>query len=155
MIEDLKPHHGAGHRRRDGGHVVYGPVERPSPDLLVQQYGQGKSHGQLYWNAEKRIVERISMEVWEGKKGRVTRTQCSGTMTKAPTSETVGWEPTCECGTKPVPCTVLDPFGGAGTVGVVATRLLRNAILIELNPEYADMAQRRIDAEPPVQLELL
>ncbi len=40
--------------------------------------------------------------------------------------------------------TVLDPFGGAGTTGLVADRLRRNAILIELNPEYAEMAERRI-----------
>ncbi len=40
--------------------------------------------------------------------------------------------------------TVLDPFGGAGTTGMVADRLQRNAILIELNPEYAAMAERRI-----------
>ena len=42
------------------------------------------------------------------------------------------------------PGTVLDPFGGAGTTGLVADRLGRNAILIELNPEYAAMAERRI-----------
>jgi DNA modification methylase len=42
---------------------------------------------------------------------------------------------------------VLDPFGGAGTSGLVADRLRRNAILIELNPEYAAIAQRRIDGE--------
>lgn len=41
---------------------------------------------------------------------------------------------------------VLDPFGGAGTTGLVADRLGRDAILIELNPEYAAMARRRIDA---------
>ncbi len=39
---------------------------------------------------------------------------------------------------------VLDPFGGAGTTGLVADRLGRNAILIELNPQYAAMAERRI-----------
>ena len=43
--------------------------------------------------------------------------------------------------------TVLDPFGGAGTTGLVADRLRRNAILIELNPEYAAMSARRIDGE--------
>jgi len=40
--------------------------------------------------------------------------------------------------------TVLDPFGGAGTTGMVADRLKRHAILIELNPEYAAMAEQRI-----------
>lgn len=43
--------------------------------------------------------------------------------------------------------TVLDPFGGAGTTGLVADRLGRNAILIELNPDYAAMAERRIKGE--------
>jgi DNA modification methylase len=41
--------------------------------------------------------------------------------------------------------TILDPFGGAGTTGLVADRLGRNAILIELNPEYAAMAEHRIE----------
>jgi DNA modification methylase len=40
--------------------------------------------------------------------------------------------------------TVLDPFGGAGTTGLVADRLGRHAILIELNPEYAAMATSRV-----------
>ena len=46
--------------------------------------------------------------------------------------------------------TVLDPFGGAGTTGLVADRLGRDAILIELNPEYAAMAERRIYADAPM-----
>ena len=46
--------------------------------------------------------------------------------------------------------TILDPFGGAGTSGLVADRLKRNAILIELNPEYAAMAQRRIEGDAPM-----
>lgn len=40
---------------------------------------------------------------------------------------------------------VLDPFGGAGTTAVVARKLNRNYILCELNPEYIDIAQKRID----------
>jgi len=42
---------------------------------------------------------------------------------------------------------VLDPFGGAGTAGLVAARHGRSAHLIELNPEYAALAAARIDAE--------
>lgn len=45
---------------------------------------------------------------------------------------------------------VLDPFGGAGTVGLVADRLQRDAILIELNPDYAAMAERRIKGDAPM-----
>ena len=39
--------------------------------------------------------------------------------------------------------TVLDPFGGSGTVGMVAEKNGRNSILIELNPKYIEMARRR------------
>ena len=62
-----------------------------------------------------------------------------------------GWAPTCKCGlTETVPATVLDPFGGAGTVGLVADRLQRNAVLIELNASYADMAQKRVAGDSPL-----
>lgn len=43
--------------------------------------------------------------------------------------------------------TVLDPFFGAGTTGLVADRLGRNCIGIELNPEYAAIAERRINGD--------
>lgn len=46
--------------------------------------------------------------------------------------------------------TVLDPFGGAGTTGLVADRNGRNAILIELNSEYATMAEKRIRSDAPL-----
>ena len=39
--------------------------------------------------------------------------------------------------------TVLDPFGGAGTTGLVAKSQKRNSILIELNQEYIDIAKSR------------
>jgi DNA modification methylase len=58
-------------------------------------------------------------------------------------------------GTKPGD-TVLDPFGGAGTVGLVADRLQRAAIGIELSPAYCEMARQRIAADGPLfnQIEL-
>lgn len=43
--------------------------------------------------------------------------------------------------------TVLDPFFGAGTTGLVADRLQRDCIGIELNPEYAEIAQRRLNGD--------
>lgn len=41
---------------------------------------------------------------------------------------------------------VLDPFGGAGTVGMVAEKLGRDSVLIELNADYAQMSATRIRA---------
>jgi len=75
-------------------------------------------------------------------------------------SKTTGWKPGCECDQRngiisdcedpslapyrPIPCTVLDPFLGSGTVAIVAHKLRRKWIGIELNPEYCEMAKKRI-----------
>jgi hypothetical protein len=61
---------------------------------------------------------------------------------------TAGWRQTCKCPpATPVPCVVLDPFAGAGTTLLVADRLNRHGIGIELNPEYAAMAAQRIQRD--------
>ena len=44
----------------------------------------------------------------------------------------------------PADGTVIDPFGGAGTTALMADRLGRNAILIELNPAYVEIARNRL-----------
>lgn len=54
-----------------------------------------------------------------------------------------GCGPICEVFGR-VPGTVLDPFGGAGTVGLVADSLCLNCVLIELNPDYAEIARKRL-----------
>ncbi len=60
-------------------------------------------------------------------------------------TETIGWRPGCECGIKrTVPCIVLDPFAGSGTVGKVAIELGRRAILCDL--AYQDLASKRTAA---------
>jgi DNA modification methylase len=51
--------------------------------------------------------------------------------------------------------TVLDPFGGAGTTGLVADRLGRDAVLIELNPTYAALARDRIHDDAPMFAEVV
>jgi len=57
--------------------------------------------------------------------------------------EFVGWTD-CGCGAGWESGMVLDPFGGSGTVGVVAEKLGRNSILIDLNKEYCKMAYKRL-----------
>jgi tRNA G10 N-methylase Trm11 len=54
---------------------------------------------------------------------------------------TVGWT-SCDCADYR-PGIVLDPFAGSGTTLLEALRAGRRAIGIELNPEYAQLAERR------------
>jgi DNA modification methylase len=46
---------------------------------------------------------------------------------------------------------VLDPFGGAGTVGLVAQQLGLECTLIELSAEYAEIARKRLGLADPAQ----
>ncbi len=50
----------------------------------------------------------------------------------------------CDCNAGFEGGIVLDPFAGAGTVGVVAKKLGRRFILIDIKKEYCDMAKKRI-----------
>ena len=98
-----------------------------------------------------RVVERTSMEINRSERTHpMGRTRSSGTMTKPPTCETTGWQPTCDHDSEPVPALVLDPFCGSGTTGVVALRHGRSFIGIELNPEYIELARKRIIADAPL-----
>lgn len=64
-----------------------------------------------------------------------------------PIVRTIDWQPSCTCNAETVPCVVLDPFGGSGTVAKVARDLNRDAILIELNPTYVEIARRKLRAD--------
>lgn len=54
-----------------------------------------------------------------------------------------GWT-NCGCDANWKKGIILDPFMGAGTIGVVAKKLRRNYIGIDLNPKYVKMAKKRI-----------
>lgn len=67
--------------------------------------------------------------------------------------EPTGWRPGCSCSPQPatrnpqpVPCTVLDPFLGAGTTALVCEQLGRRWIGCEIKQEYAEIAVRRLRA---------
>lgn len=45
---------------------------------------------------------------------------------------------------------ILDPFAGSGTIGIAANAAGRDAILIELNPAYVEIARARIQGDAPM-----
>lgn len=61
-----------------------------------------------------------------------------GTATRGPL------EPVCSCDAPPEPGLVLDPFLGSGTTAVAAELLGRDWLGIELNPDFARLAERRV-----------
>lgn len=62
------------------------------------------------------------------------------------TATLAAWQTTCGHAIgSPARCVVLDPFGGSGTTALVARKMGRDAVLVELSEEYAEMARRRCD----------
>jgi len=116
-------------------------VERGESSWEARKAAGHKISG--YHAADGAIASFATPEPREGKRNE------GGLGWVAP-SRTLGWRPACTCGGSPVPCTVLDPFGGAGTTALVADQLHRNAILCELNPDYAGLAENRIRQDSPM-----
>jgi hypothetical protein len=117
-------------------------VEKGEPDLEHQRACGGDAAGE-YHGASTKGHSAAGVQDASAVKARIL----AGMVAK----RTAGWAPTCGCqGAGVKPCVVLDPFGGAGTTGLVADRLGRDAVLIELNPDYAAMARRRIVDESPL-----
>lgn len=62
-------------------------------------------------------------------------------------SQTIGWTPQCKCNVGVAPCVILDPFSGAGTTFMVAKKLNRRAVGIEISPVYVPMSEKRVNDE--------
>ena len=109
-----------------------------------------------------RIVKRdVAFESGSGRSGNIPEGKYAGSaqaesgeydirLGPVVTTSTIGWQPACSCSAPAAPCTVLDPFNGAGTTGLVALRLGRNYVGIELNPDYVAMSEKRVREDAPL-----
>jgi DNA modification methylase len=80
-----------------------------------------------------------------GGKNSKSDSSMSGGVKKCSNRIMAGWEQTCTCDTDATEAGVcLDPFAGAGTTCLVAKRLGRRFIGVDLNPDYVALAQRRV-----------
>ena len=121
------PHCGAGWKR---------VVEKGAPDLEHQQACGGDANGEYDGESTKDYANAGAQDA-SATKARIL----AGMVAKV----TTGWVPSCKCPPhEPAPCFVLDPFAGAGTVGLMANKHGHKSILLELNPEYCQIAANRL-----------
>lgn len=137
------------HEGFKGSHYACYPTKLIEPCILAgtSEHGVCAACGSPY----DRIVEKRKV-LRERPNSLTKRTGEDGTGNHCPNDTagvsvvTVGWEPSCKCNAEVIQATVLDPFSGAGTTGVVCVRNRRNYIGVELNPEYAEMSRERIES---------
>ena len=135
----------AGSLRANGGAKTNGPMKTVGGD---KQRGHGRRHAGFNdrWDAMSRDEQMAgganARNVWT-----IATQPYSGAHFATMPPDLA--ERCIKAGSKPGDH-VLDPFGGAGTTGLVASRLQRRATLIELNPAYADMARERCRADAPL-----
>lgn len=111
------------------------------------------------WKIERGISSEMVADTWSTPGRAVPRKLGkSGKQGSVPPQGAAfnGWRSSCscECRTPPTPCTILDPFSGAATTSLVADRLGRDAIGIELSGEYLKLAEDRIRGEAPLLTQL-
>jgi DNA modification methylase len=70
--------------------------------------------------------------------------QCGAPWKREVSTTTTGWSSTCKCNADIIPATVLDPFFGAGTTGLVCQHLWRSCIGIDLSDKYAEIGKDRM-----------
>lgn len=128
----------------DCGSPLVRVLEKGKPNLAQQRACGGDVNGEYHGTARK-LFELNGVQNASAVKARIL----AGMVEK----KTVGWRRTCRCETTAtMPCVVLDPFGGSGTVGMVAEQEGRDAVLCELNPDYLPLIDQRCAVTPPLPL---
>jgi len=136
-------------------HFAVFPIELVEPSIKAgtSQYGVCSECGNPYKRVTEENVELCS---GLGKSGRKPQEKHKNSieshsgdydirMGPKKTTETVGWEKTCNCeNSKVEKARVLDPFAGSGTTAIASLKHQRKFIGIELNEDYIDLAKKRI-----------
>ena len=131
-------------------HFATFPLELPKRCILAGSSERGvcKQCG-APWERKVEVSGRNGRD-WNASSRGNTHVIGNSAAVSAPdiTRQTLGWSPTCQCNAETEPATILDPFAGSGTTLAVAQRLGRRAIGLDINPDYLDLAKRRLEAIP-------
>jgi len=116
-----------------GAHFATFPMKLIEPCILAGSAERACGECGAPW---KRVVERTPA--------------AERSMLVGASAVTLGFAPSCDHDDGSATSTVLDPFAGAGTTGVVALRHGRSFVGVELSATYAEMARERIRRDAPL-----
>jgi len=119
--------------------LIETPIKAGCPEYICKKCGKPRES----------IIETIYPYKRENVRNKKPREDIGRVMQEVPEK---GWQSIkkvigktdCGCNVGFEPGTVLDPFAGAGTTGMVAKKLNRNFIGFEISKEYVDIANKRL-----------
>lgn len=121
------------------------PIRASCPKEVCSKCGKPKIRiSEATFSLQDDVSPDHGLRGHEGQKPMDKSNGWQGTHRGTSGHETVGWAK-CNCGAPFVPGTVLDPFSGSGTTGVVAMKEGVSYFGIELSLNYAKMSKKRIE----------
>jgi DNA modification methylase len=130
--------------------LIESPIKAACPEFVCKKCGKPREK-----KFEGRSTEAFNIRVRDVQKDRIKHTdrKAAESEIRAYREETYGgsgkkckgYSIPCSCSAGFEPGIVLDPFMGSGTTAVVALELNRNFIGVELNSDYVEIAERRIE----------
>ena len=134
-------------RPYSGAH--YATFPKDLPETCIKAGTSEKGCCEKCGNPYKRITEKSERVSYGGVSNKLADhlglTDTSSLRTKEVWQrKTAGWQPTCACEADIIPCTVLDPFSGAGTTWLAAIDLGRRFIGIEINKKDCILSKERV-----------
>lgn len=137
------------HGTEVGGHRMWEEDIHKNDGWLAGSPADGKRNKRSVWTVATKPYPGAHFAVWPPKLVEpMVRAGTSGHgvcgSCGAPWRRLTEWEPGCVCGAAVVPATVLDPFSGSATTGMVALAEGRNYIGLDLNADFLPLAEARI-----------
>jgi DNA modification methylase len=147
-VGDWNPNKGRGHDKTAPACTTLMPSKRTREEEKRDPEGSQFHSARL--NGAAKLADRV---VRAGDKPHSISTARGAHDTCArPAPEHLGWRPTCDhpmFPPEPVPCVVLDPFGGSGRTLLATLKLGRHGVAIEKNPDYVRMIHHQVDCLTP------
>jgi hypothetical protein len=134
-----------------GAHFAVWPPALVLPMIRAgtSEYGVCKDCGAPWAHTVERETVRDLAETRSMSKTALNVVRAGWRNPKPPQVFADTWEPTCDCPSRAVTrATVLDPFSGSATTGMVATQEGRSYVGIDLNEDYLELAKARVQDQP-------
>jgi DNA modification methylase len=138
----------------DGEHYATFPPSLPERCIKAgtSEHGCCSKCGAQWRRVVDKSYSNPGNRTTNGPRSLANRHQTAGYPIRLEAAEqSIGWEPGCTCDAgEPIPAVVLDPFSGTGTTVMVARRLNRRAIGIELKEADVVASRKRVSEDLPM-----